>query len=86
MPERSTLARTRGAPGAVPADNTAAAAPSVNDEHINRVKGATTTGDSRTSSAVTGVLNCASGFRDPARRALAAAAAIWRGVVPRSSI
>ena len=86
MPDRSTLARTRGAPGAVPADSTAAAAPSVNDEHMRRVSGATTTGEARTSSTVTGVLNCASGLRDPHRRALAAAAAICWGVVPRASI
>ncbi len=53
---------------------------------MSRVEGATTTGEARTSSTVTGDLNWARGLRAPHRRALAAAAAICSGVVPRSSI
>ena len=45
-----------------PVDKTAAAAPSVNDEHINRVMGPATAVESSTSSAVTSDWNCARGF------------------------
>ena len=46
-----------------------AAAPSVNEEHMRRVRPPATGGEARTSSTVTGVRNWAMGLSDPLRRA-----------------
>src|SRR5580704_10180677 len=86
LPDRTVLARMRGAPGAGSADRTTAPAPSVNEEHIIRVRGKTIEGELSTSSSVTSVWNWASGLREPWRRALTAAAANCSTVAPRSSM
>src|ERR1700689_2581513 len=86
FPERTVLALILVAPAGGVADNTTAAAPSVNDEHIIRVRGGTMAGDPSTSSMVVSCWNWALGLRAPCRRDLTAAAANCSTVAPRSSM
>ena len=86
FPDRMVVDRMRGDPALAVGERTTAAAPSVNDEHISRVRGGTIGGDASTSSTVTALWNWALGLRAPCLRALAAAAAICSTVAPRSSI
>ena len=79
----------RGAVGGVRTEgppSTMAAAPSVNELHMRRVRTPATWGEARTSSTVTLRWNCASGLREAWSNALAAAAAIWRTVAPTSAM
>ncbi len=86
LPDRMVVDRIRGAPDRPVAERTTAAAPSVNEEHINRVSGHTMGADWSTSSMVTSDWNWALGLRAPCRRALAATAANCSTVAPRSSM
>src|ERR1039458_6760546 len=80
------LVRILGAPEAGVRERTAAAAPSVNDEHISRVSGGTMGGEASTSSMVISDWNWALGLRAPWWRDFTAAAANCSGVASRSSI
>ena len=59
LPDRTVLVRICGAPGVASADRTTAAAPSVNDEHISRVRGHTM--DGRVEDLVDGDLGSGTG-------------------------
>ena len=65
---------------------TMAAAPSVNELHISRVRTPATWGEASTSSTVTRRWNWASGLRAACSKAFTAAAAIWRTVAPTSAM
>ena len=66
--------------------STTAAAPSVNELHMSRVRTPATWGEARTSSMVTVRWHWASGLRAAWSNALTAAAAIWRTVAPASAM
>ena len=65
---------------------TMAAPPSVNELHMSRVRIPATCGEASTSSMLVVRWHWAKGLRAAWSNALTAAAAIWRGVTPRSSI
>ena len=78
----------RGAPAGAERSGarTTAAAPSVNELHMSRVRTPATWGEASTSSKVTSCWIWASGLRLALRRALTAAEAICSTVAPRSSM
>ena len=65
FPERMVLVRIRGDPLDLVSERTTAAAPSVKEEHMSRVRGGTIGGEASTSSMVISDWNWALGLRAP---------------------